>query len=276
MKRILIVLLITIFLTGCEEVGLDCKGNENVAGICVDTTKPELIIPGDLEVSVGTKVDLLDGVEAIDDLDGDITNLVQTQSKLNKNLEGTYLVSYFVEDLSGNETIAVRYITYYKEYEIGENLVYNGSFTEGDTGYNTYQEQDDGHGNISVIGGEMVVEVLSIDDDAWYKPRVDFSGIPLENGVTYQVTFRAKADSPRLIMHQVGELVNYSPWFIDFNSSGNKVYSLTTEYQTFQYEFTMFDDTNNNGCLLFEFGSINGQSILTTVYLDGIEVRELK
>jgi hypothetical protein len=266
----------TIFLTGCEEVVIDCKGNENVAGICIDTTNPSLVIPGDLEVPVGTKVDLLDGVEAIDDLDGDITNSIVVDSKMNKNLAGTYFISYTVKDEAGNEAIAVRYISFYKEYELGENLVYNGNFTEGDTGYNTYQQQDDGHGNIYVEDGVMVIEVLSIDQSAWYKPRVDFSGIPLEKDKSYRISFRAKADTPRFIMHQVGELINYEPWFDDFNSSANKVFSVTTEYQTFEYEFTMYEDSNSNGCLLFEFGSINGQNILTTIYLDSIEVKEIK
>lgn len=70
----------------------------------VDTTKPELKINSDKEVTVyiGDKY-TEPTYSAIDNYDGDITENVKVQSNINLKRIGTYEINYLVTDSSGNE-----------------------------------------------------------------------------------------------------------------------------------------------------------------------------
>ena len=71
----------------------------------VDTTKPELKINSDKEMTVyiGDKYHQ-PTYSAIDNYDGDITESVKVQSNVNLEKIGTYEINYSVSDSSGNET----------------------------------------------------------------------------------------------------------------------------------------------------------------------------
>lgn len=71
----------------------------------VDTTKPELKINSDKEMTVyiGDKY-LEPTYSAIDNYDGDITESVKVQSNVDLKKVGTYEINYSVTDSSGNET----------------------------------------------------------------------------------------------------------------------------------------------------------------------------
>lgn len=71
----------------------------------VDTTKPELKINSDKEITiyVGDKY-IEPTYSAIDNYDGDITESVKVQSNIDLKKVGTYEINYSVTDSSGNET----------------------------------------------------------------------------------------------------------------------------------------------------------------------------
>lgn len=86
----------------------DESGNQNSVQrkvIVGDTTKPIIHLSSDkVTVERGSDYNVLDGVSASDNHDGNITNKIIYESIpiLNKNIMGTYKISYTVKDLNGN------------------------------------------------------------------------------------------------------------------------------------------------------------------------------
>jgi hypothetical protein len=83
----------------------DAKGRETrctVSVQVVDTQKPVLTVPT-IEIPYGTQADYYAGVEAVDGLDGDLTQQIKVDtSAVDEETPGVYLVTYAVADASGN------------------------------------------------------------------------------------------------------------------------------------------------------------------------------
>jgi len=277
MKKLWILVLLIFVLTSCETNSLNCKENENIAGVCIDTTKPDIYGIDDINYTLGTKIDILEGVTAIDDLDGDVTSNIITEGFANKNLEGSYLIKYKVKDNSGNETIKLRIITVVRELVLLDNMVVNGDFSNGLTGYGFFTLNNQADAFFEVLNEELKITIQSVDDSIWYAPRMDYQGLLYETGKEYHVSFRAKADADRMIHIQIGELLNFDPWFDDFRPNTDKVFLLTSEYSVIEFTFKMNNPTNPNGCILFEMGNINnGFENETVIYIDDLEIREIE
>lgn len=93
----------------------DASGNKTVQSIKVVVKPKEDVKPLDTEapkltvenrrVPIGTKIDLMQGVSAIDNIDGDITSQVTiNKGNLNTDKVGVYSVVYTVKDKAGNVT----------------------------------------------------------------------------------------------------------------------------------------------------------------------------
>lgn len=274
MKK-LFILLTVVFLSGCElsEI-VDCGENENVSGVCVDSTAPVINGITDITIDINTDFDPLNGVNAEDDIDGNITDLIVVIDQVDETYPGTYIVRYEVEDSFLNKTIKVRYVTVSANYAYGQNMVLNGSFDHDLDGYNFFTYEG-AVGDFSVVDGELVAEINSVDGDIWYSPRINYPGLMLENGEYYKVSFKVKADNERYIYTQVGELLSAHPWYDDFSPNIEKIYHVTEEYQTFEYWFKMESNTNNNASLIFELGNVYNHNPLTTLYFDDLEVTRI-
>ena len=102
--------------------------------------------------------------------------------------------------------------------------------------------------------------------DTWYR----FYGTQfyqqnrvLTEGQIYQITFRAKADEPRLLQIQL-EASGFS--------TVAAVFELTDEWQDFTFEYEHIGTTISNVKFGFLAGNIHGTSAPTTVYLDDIDI----
>ncbi|MFJ7679691.1 immunoglobulin-like domain-containing protein [Peribacillus sp. NPDC097198] len=73
----------------------------------IDNVNPVISGAQDITIGLYTQFDLLNGVIASDNNDGDITETIKTSGSVDTNIEGKYLVTYNVVDASGN-TIEVR------------------------------------------------------------------------------------------------------------------------------------------------------------------------
>jgi hypothetical protein len=74
-----------------------------------DVTPPELTLLGSPRVTLTVGDAYHDsGATAVDDLDGDITDRIITDNRVNISLAGTYTVAYSVSDLAGNSASATR------------------------------------------------------------------------------------------------------------------------------------------------------------------------
>lgn len=70
----------------------------------------------DFVIYVGEEYDLLEGVKAIDDIEGDITNRIMIEGIVNNQIPGEYVITYKVSDNVGNTCSNVRKVTV-KEYD---------------------------------------------------------------------------------------------------------------------------------------------------------------
>ncbi|AGF72165.1 immunoglobulin-like domain-containing protein [Corynebacterium halotolerans] len=76
-----------------------------------DTTAPELSVPSeDLVVRAGEQVDLLDGVTATDDVDGDVSSSIEVIGNVDTTTPGRYAITYAVSDANGNQAVANRVV----------------------------------------------------------------------------------------------------------------------------------------------------------------------
>ena len=113
-----------------------------------------------------------------------------------------------------------------------------------------------------IQGGTSVIDVY----DTWrlfYGTQFYQQNRVLTEGQIYQITFKAKADEPRLLQVQL-------------EGSGfatvAAVFELTTEWQTFTYEYAHNVGTLSNIKFGFFAGNIHGVSAPTQVYLDDVDV----
>lgn len=92
LKLMILFLIFTVILVGC---------NTNTT---IDLVPPNLSGTKDITYAIGsTEPDYLDGVTAIDIVDGDVTNsIIVDDSDVDLTTPGTYLVIYIVSDTSGN------------------------------------------------------------------------------------------------------------------------------------------------------------------------------
>ena len=92
----------------------DDSGNETTVErkiVYNDITAPELTLKGNATVYVVTGKDFVEpGYTAIDDAEGDISAKVEVTTDFNKNIPGTYTVTYKVTDNYGNATEVTRKI----------------------------------------------------------------------------------------------------------------------------------------------------------------------
>ena len=116
MKKIILTILIVllIFLSSCQSIDNDSFCSDDnilISGVCYDKTSPVILGVEDLDVFNGKVFDPLDGITAIDDVDGDITEFITIDGEVNVNAFGMYFLKYSVIDIAGNKTTEVRYIT---------------------------------------------------------------------------------------------------------------------------------------------------------------------
>lgn len=98
----------------------DEHGNQSSAlrvKIVVEANKvlPEINGVKDITIKVGEKIDLLKGITAIDDLEGDITSRIIVEGTVNSEEPGDYQIVYTVKDNAGNVGKKVRKVTVVKD-----------------------------------------------------------------------------------------------------------------------------------------------------------------
>jgi hypothetical protein len=244
------------------------------AGGTPDTTAPVLSGVEDVTIFVGGTFDPLAGVSAIDDVDGNITANIRVSGTYNVDAPGTYFLRYVSEDAAGNRSESTRYLNVIIDPALlGDALVPNGDFALGWAVWSATTGIEGGNATYTVENGQLKVAISSVAGGMW-EPRLENNGIPFEQGQIYQISFDARADAPRAIHVQVGELLTSAPWFTNFKPTTPVIVDLTSEMQTFTFSFRMDLEDNNNGSVLFEMGTVPGTvgtaNLITNVYLDNV------
>ncbi len=244
-----------------------------------DTTPPVIEGVEDVTIYLDEDFDPMEGVTAHDDVDGDLTDEIIISGSVDTSETGEYYLIYRVEDSAGNQAEESRYVTVEVDPDmIGDEMVPNGDFSLGMSFWTVTQGLEGGAGDFSVVDGELKAEITAVSDALW-EPRLENIGITFEEGQAYEITFDARAEEPRSIHVQVGELLPGAPWFLNFKPAQEDIVDLTTEMETYTIQFIMAEETNEDGALLFEFGTVEGEigtdNLLTTVYLDNVAIEEI-
>ncbi|MEX2514736.1 MAG: immunoglobulin-like domain-containing protein [Candidatus Paceibacterota bacterium] len=104
-----------------DEVGEtedDLDTSTTTASSTPDTTTPTISGTSDVILTEGDSFDLLEGVTAEDDIDGDITNNITVdEGGFDANAVGEYFITYTVADQAGNEATAERTVVVEKVEE---------------------------------------------------------------------------------------------------------------------------------------------------------------
>jgi hypothetical protein len=231
----------------------------------------------DVTIETGTPFDPLEGVEAFDARDGEITLTTDHYtSDVDVDTAGTYTVTYTVSDAAENETIVERTVTVVDLVFNETDMVTNGDFeaaldTEDPewflyeaTGWDGAPNSD---GTLSIDTGQLKLEVVSPGDDSVYESwRLQAEQyIDFQKGYTYKVVFDARADAARAIPSFVGYSNTDTYAWVGY--AGGE-FNLTTEYQTFEYMFTV---TQNSDPYLEELKFEFGQAA-ETVYIDNVKI----
>ncbi|WP_340004991.1 carbohydrate binding domain-containing protein [Paenibacillus sp. FSL K6-0276] len=108
------------------------------------------------------------------------------------------------------------------------NLIINGSFGSGKTGWSTWS----GEGGVSAFDVKDGVAEILITSAGWEAWHTQFfqEGIPLEGGKTYEVSFKAKSTVPRQI---VLEYSNTSA------ASSQAKFDISADWATYTAQFTV-------------------------------------
>ncbi|MCH4154278.1 MAG: family 16 glycosylhydrolase [Saccharofermentans sp.] len=133
------------------------------------------------------------------------------------------------------------------------NLIYNGDFSEQDSLDGTSNWNfllfEGGEGSARISDNEMVIDSTS-EGTEQYSVQLVQPDLPMEKGKTYRLTFDACAAEDRKMIVCVSapkmDWIRYLP---------DTSLDLTTDYQTYSYDFTMNDRDDNAGRLEFNMGA---------------------
>ncbi|MEZ0536449.1 carbohydrate binding domain-containing protein [Caldicellulosiruptoraceae bacterium PP1] len=145
--------------------------------------------------------------------------------------------------------------------DIGSWKNWNGDVYSGVATMTIAAENGELHAKIDSIGGVS------------YSPQIYRKGIYLKQGVTYKVSFKARASSNWKINLNIGKELSESPWFIPYKPA--KIYDITTQMTEFEEIFTVNQPTDGDLKIVFELGNINGQGTPPVdIYLDDVVIEE--
>ena len=145
-------------------------------------------------------------------------------------------------------------VTNLREPDAEGNYIINGTFADAENLSDNkawkYLETLGGRANVEIKDNEIVIDSL-LKGTAEYSVQLVQADIPVEKGSKYRISFDAYASKDRIIKVGVSAPdLNFLRYF------GDDVVELTTEKKTYEFEFTMEEDSDPNGRLEFNMGSM--------------------
>lgn len=125
-----------------------------------------------------------------------------------------------------------------------------------------------GAGTLTVDGDRLLISVTGVGQP--YSPQVYQEGLTFTQGFDYVVMFEAQSILPKTINVNIGKALTADPWWTGY--APTRTYQLTPQTKLFAYSFNMSEATFENGKMVFELGTINGDTTLTDVNIKGIGI----
>ncbi|OWA33700.1 licheninase [Saccharibacillus sp. O16] len=136
------------------------------------------------------------------------------------------------------------------------NLIRNGNFARGTDGWFSYAASNKPEDlALTTENGKLQARIGQAGDNPWDRQLIQ-EGFAMQQGYTYQLTFKAKADQARKLGVGIGWVdvpANYK-WTGFY---GNQM-DLTTEEQTFTFTFPATETSYANSRIVFDMGRIIG------------------
>lgn len=251
-----------------------------------DVTAPNFSgVASTISVLVGSTYDPLNGVTALDIVDGDLTDSIlveildsnnATVNTVDTSVPGVYTVNYSVEDAAGNEATAQTTVNVVSLVFRNENLLANGSFADALGAEWGYWQQDWGSAPVVNRSQDTVAGTYSLDitggGDAVWSIQFFQDGVELVEGTTYRLSVTAAASAARKISVGIG---NGNPWNEYARKNGLEI---GTTSSTQDFVFTVTKATADVKVVL-ELGSqdgfANGALTLSEVRLQRLDAAPL-
>lgn len=155
----------------------------------------------------------------------------------------------------------------YRDLTEDGNLIWNGDFSEAealDDEDNWYFIQlNDGVGTAEIKDGELVVTTEK-EGTKPHSIQIVQPSLPMKKGQKYKLTFDAYADEDRQMITCVDAPT--AGWIRYLEDT---TFDLTTEKQSFEFEFEMTEKNDNNGRLEFNMGNLGSTA---TVHISNVRL----
>ncbi|MCQ2516545.1 MAG: family 16 glycosylhydrolase [Saccharofermentans sp.] len=158
-----------------------------------------------------------------------------------------------------------------REAQEDGNFVVNGDFSDDSIDLTTDTDWNfllfEGGAGAASIHDNMIEITTDAEGSVDYSVQLVFWDIPFENGGTYRVTFDARADEDRNMISSV--TAPFADWIRYYPDTE---FDLTTEWQTYEYEFDMTERDDPRGRLEFNMGN-RGSS--ATINITNVRVERI-
>ncbi|MBN1799500.1 MAG: cellulase family glycosylhydrolase [Spirochaetales bacterium] len=148
---------------------------------------------------------------------------------------------------------------------VSDTMLKNGNFNSESSDW-AFWTNDTGVGSMVIENGEMLVLITDPGSYPW-SAAVSQSGLTIEDGAGYSVTFQARADVPTTI--SLSLQMDQDPWT---QYSGNNFFNLTTEMNDFSYSFTMWEPTDTAAGFQLRFGGPHQNA--SNIYIDNVVMQK--
>ncbi len=182
-----------------------------------DVTAPNFSgVSSSVSILVGSTYDPLNGVTALDVVDGDLTDEILVEildsnnavvNAVDTSVPAVYTVNYSVEDAAGNEATAQTTVNVVSLAFKDENLLRNGSFIDGWENWATWSQN---WGNAPVVDGgvnfaqDLIALTITGGGDAVWAIQMFQENVNLVEGTTYRLSVKAFASVARKISVGIG------------------------------------------------------------------------
>ncbi len=276
-KRFIVVVLMLLAVFTLVACGEDVDPVETLTAITFSGVD-------DVTLDFEEPFNVMDGVTAKGNNGVDYTSeitythantVIITDDVLDTTVTGAQAIKYEVE-VDGILAQKFRMVTVKSPEAVEGQMLINADFEQGPAGWNDSSVVYEADGGTIVLSGDegaLKAEVVAGVNS--YTPRFGQMNVPFDNDVTYEISFDAKSSVEKTINLQVGELLTGAPYFTDFKTGLTVHKTITTEWETYSFKFTMNqDEENHRGGLLFELGALGGNQIDATMWFDNVVIEE--
>lgn len=276
-KRFIVVVLMLLAVFTLVACGEDVEPVETLTAITFSGVD-------DVTLDFEEPFNVMDGVTAKGNNGVDYTSeitythantVIITDDVLDTTVTGAQAIKYEVE-VDGILAQKFRMVTVKSPEAVEGQMLINADFEQGPAGWNDSSVVYEADGGTIVLSGDegaLKAEVVAGVNS--YTPRFGQMNVPFDNDVTYEISFDAKSSVEKTINLQVGELLTSAPYFTDFKTGLTVHKTITTEWATYSFKFTMNqDEENHRGGLLFELGALGGNQIDATMWFDNVVIEE--